>query len=250
MQATRDYCHGMFNHSAIVKDKYRIIQAIYMKLCSLIIMYPCKVDDCAVSKLLLEASSVFCGVYGGHCMYPFGTVKNETNNRPSDGFLNNKKAIGWHQDIGSSYCCDCQASFLCSGKATITTRVFYWWFITAIIYRHWIHSNLLPCGYQSSSTSMYALDDLPTSQYLRVPFGQGLDYICAYAICDDDVSLTPTKKVAWWQQLLMWWILYLLWVEWDGALLYCEGSLAAMIYVRQCGLPYLGPIICIWGLLP
>ncbi|KAI7878170.1 hypothetical protein K492DRAFT_171095, partial [Lichtheimia hyalospora FSU 10163] len=42
-----------------------------------------------------------------------------------------------------------------------------------------------------------------------------------------DVSLTPTRKVAWWQQLLIWRILDLLWVEWDGALLYCEGSLAA-----------------------
>ncbi|KAI7884308.1 hypothetical protein K492DRAFT_174221, partial [Lichtheimia hyalospora FSU 10163] len=30
-----------------------------------------------------------------------------------------------------------------------------------------------------------------------------------------DVSLTPTRKVAWWQQLLIWRILYLLWVEWD-----------------------------------
>ncbi|KAI7874423.1 hypothetical protein K492DRAFT_41584 [Lichtheimia hyalospora FSU 10163] len=60
-----------------------------------------------------------------------------------------------------------------------------------------------------------------------------------------DVSLTPTRKVACWQQLLIWRILYLLWVEWDGALLYGEGSLAVMIYVRQCGLPYLGPIICI-----
>ena len=93
--------------------------------------------------------------------------------------------------------------------------------------RHWSHPNILPSGYRFK---------VP----VRIPWmvsRQADILVCA--LCSrpgllvptlfvmHDVSLTPTKKVAWWQQLLIWWILYLLWVEWDGALLYCKVLLAA-----------------------
>ena len=51
-------------------------------------------------------------------------------------------------------------------------------------WRHWSHSNFLPCGYQHQATVQMPWMDFSTSQYLRVNSLVKTWIICAYAICD------------------------------------------------------------------
>ncbi|KAI7879671.1 hypothetical protein K492DRAFT_178536 [Lichtheimia hyalospora FSU 10163] len=62
-----------------------------------------------------------------------------------------------------------------------------------------VSHNNLPCGYQSSSTCMDALDVLSSCQYLRVYYWSRLGLFVPTLFVMHDVSLTPTRK-----QLLIW----------------------------------------------
>ena len=116
--------------------------------------------------------------------------------------------------------------------------------------RHWSHRSLLPCKYQSTSNHADSLDVFSTRQYHCVYSLVKTWIICAYAICDAWcvfdanqkgrlMAATTDMANTLFAMGRMGWCFALLW-----------RIVGSKIYVRQCGLPYLGPIICIWGLLP
>ena len=156
-------------------------------------------------------------------IYPFGTWKTTTSTRPTDGFL-----CDW---VTSEYWIILWL-WLSGAISTLWETSIRNFRVVSVhhhssSWHHWSDSVLLPCGHQSSSTRTKALDISHRANICVCTIWSRPGLFVPTLFVMHDVSLTPTKKVAWWQQLLTWWILYLLWVEWDGALLYGEGSLAA-----------------------
>ena len=63
-------------------------------------------------------------------------------------------------------------------------------------YRHWSHSDLLPCGYQSSSINMDALDVARQVNIFMCTIYSRPGLFVPTLFVMHDVSLTPTKMVA------------------------------------------------------
>ena len=166
-------------------SKISIIQVIYMKPHLLINLYHSYIH-LATINLPLEASSVLCDSSGRHChVSPWNREKRRPNVRPLDGFLYNKKAIWWHQDLGLSYDCYCHVPFQWSIPETAisNSRLVLVYHHSISWCRHWSHSIRLPCGYQFKQLYGCPGCFLNKPKSWCVLFDQDLDYLCLNYLC-------------------------------------------------------------------